>query len=793
MGYAGRLLGTTALCAATMAFPAHFLAGKAEAQTAMSQLDEIVVTGQRREETLRDAPVAVTVFSEAQLREANVDRPGDFLQLTPSVTFVQSNIPGEAYITIRGNTQIRVGDASTALVIDGVQSLGQNNINQEFAALEQIEVLKGPQGALYGRNAIGGAVVIRTKTPNMVEYEGEVEAGFGNLSSVSGKGYISGPIIEDELAFTASFSYEDNDGGYVNIFTNEEPHRFNEQTANGRLFWTPDEALTVDVKLRWTKMKGGGIGWNALLTDEFSPPGGALETVFGLFPNVDEVDGDNTSIPFEANIPGFSENERRTASAKIDYTFDDVGTVTLVGAYEFIRDFYGADSFPYRFTGGFPIAGNGLPPGGETQSTFRRNEIFQIEGRFQSEFDGPFNFIVGGQAAWFDLTRETNTGLDTGPVEGFFIDTRGVNLGRAPNPRGSLNQTIGYLAGEEDNSFFGIFANFFYEPTDRLSFTASFRYDRESKDQQNFVGCDPAAPGEVIISAAVFCDFQLEQNILLPTYVRRPGATRQATFDQFQPRISAKYDVTDEVSVYASYAIGFKTGGFNPFGTRALLTAFNPATTIGDIFPKEKAVNYELGAKSEWLDGRLRINGAVFFTQTDNSQLLEFRPEATLEAISTADEVDMFGIEADFQAAVTDYFSLSGGFGYLDTEIKAFTGAPQNVGGQRPQTSDWTANLAGTAVVPLVGEYEMVGRLDWRYQGKTYWDWGNTEGSARSGFSLVNLRVAVGNGSWELAGFANNLLDYRYNSEIIPILPGLVDANYRAPPRRYGFELSYRW
>jgi iron complex outermembrane recepter protein len=424
-----------------------------------------------------------------------------------------------------------------------------------------------------------------------------------------------------------------------------------------------------------------------------------------------------------------------------------------------------------------------LPPGGETQSTFRQNKINQFDARFATELDGPFNFIIGGQIAWFNLTRETNTGLDSD----------GVNLGRAPNPRGSLNQNTGWTAGEEDNRFYGLYLNAFWDVSESLALTASVRYDKENKKQQNFVGCDPPAPGENIIAGTLFCDNALVQNVLLPTFVRRPGAQRSASFDQIQPRVSIRYSINESASVYAAYAIGFKTGGFNPFGTRALLTAFNPATTVGDIFPKEKAQTYEIGAKMEFLDRRLRVNVSGFLTKTDNAQLLEFRPEATLEAISTADKLDMYGFEMDVNAIINEYITISGGFGYLDTEIKEFTGAPTNVGGKRPQTSDITANLAFTGRVPIKDEFELVGRFDWIYQGRTFWDWANTSLSSRDPFSLFNLRVSVGNDKWEVAGWAKNLFDKRYNAENIPILPGLVDALYRAPPRTFGAEIRYRF
>jgi hypothetical protein len=143
------------------------------------------------------------------------------------------------------------------------------------------------------------------------------------------------------LAFRAGFAYTTSNGHYLNRLTGERPHRFNEHTAFGRLLWEPTENFSIDIRGRWTQMNAGGIGWNALLTDEFSPAGGFLDVVYGLFPNADTVDGDNTSIPYEANIPGFSNNDRTGASVKAEYKFDGLGAATVIYAYENVKDFYG--------------------------------------------------------------------------------------------------------------------------------------------------------------------------------------------------------------------------------------------------------------------------------------------------------------------------------------------------------------------------------------------------------------------------------------------------------------------
>lgn len=753
----------------------------ADAPGVEGELSEVVITGQRREESLIKAAVAVDVFDAESLRDANVTRPGDFLSMAPNVTFVQSSTPGELFVTIRGNTQVREGDTSTALVIDGVQQLGQNTMNQELYALEAIEVLKGPQGALYGRNALGGAIVIRTRDPNFDALEGEIKAGIGNGDGTTASASVSGPISET-LAFRTGVSTRRTDGFYENNFTGENPHRFNEVTASGRLLWKPSDSLTVDFKGRWQQMKGGALGWNALLTDGFSPAGGFLETVYGLFPNATAVDGDNTSIPYEANIPGFTDNRRMGLSMKVDYEVS-AGTFTSVTSFEKSRDFFGGDSFPYRFRGGFPVGATALPPGGETQSTYREDEFLQQEIRFSSPQDQAFRYVVGAQYIKYDPLIETMSGLDN----------NGVNLRRAPNPRGSLNQTTGWTAGEQSNKAYAGFVNLSYSFSDQLELVVGARYDKDKKEQQNFVGCNPSAPGEIIVSGAVFCDSTLLQGVTVPTFIRRPGAVRGATFSKVQPKVSLRYDFTDDMSGYVSYGLGFKTGGFNPFGTRALLQAFNPNTTVQDIFGQEEAKTYEVGLKSNLWDNRARFSVAAFFTQTVNAQLLEFRPEATLLAISTADKIDMKGIEADLMAAITPALTVQVAVGFTDTEIKEFSGAPANVGGSRPQVPKLTGSAAGTYTWQVGDNMSGVARLDYTYTGKTYWDWANTEGSARSPFGLVNARIALESDTWSVALWGRNLTDKAYNAEVIPILPGLVDALWRAQPRTFGIELGYKW
>src|SRR5688572_28409556 len=180
----------------------------------------IVVTGLRRADELQNTPASITAFTEDTIENARITRPADFVNLTPNVTLVETQNAGNAFIVIRGITQARNSEPSVAVVIDGVQQVNPAQFNQDLFDIQQIEVLKGPQGALYGRNAIGGAIIINTKGPSDV-FEGKVTAGVDNGFGWYVRGGVSGPVGEGS-GFRLSGQYKDNEGYLDNPFLGEE-------------------------------------------------------------------------------------------------------------------------------------------------------------------------------------------------------------------------------------------------------------------------------------------------------------------------------------------------------------------------------------------------------------------------------------------------------------------------------------------------------------------------------------------------------------------------------------------
>ena len=174
------------------------------------QLEEVIVTARRRTESMQDVPIAVTVFTAADIQDAGIERPQDFIGLTPNVSIVDTANAGDTQVTIRGQYSTRDAESAFSYVVDGVLITNPNGFNGELFDVEQIEVLKGPQGALYGRNASSGAILVTTARPDN-DFTGKIMAGVGDDSLVKGQGMVSGPLIKDKLYGRIAVSYRDTD------------------------------------------------------------------------------------------------------------------------------------------------------------------------------------------------------------------------------------------------------------------------------------------------------------------------------------------------------------------------------------------------------------------------------------------------------------------------------------------------------------------------------------------------------------------------------------------------------
>jgi iron complex outermembrane receptor protein len=728
-----RLLGSTVLAAATLV--AAPLAAQDAAAPAEETVDDqgIVVTGLRRTETLQDTPAAVTAFDSQTIANAGIERPADFIALTPNVNLVETQNAGNAFVIIRGITQNRNSEPSVAVIVDGVQQVNPAQFNQDLFDIEQIEVLKGPQGGLYGRNAIGGAIIITTKAPTD-ELAGNFTAGIDNGFGYFLRGGISGPIAEN-VKFRIAGSWYDTEGFIRNTFLNEDADPVEDFSLRANLVVEASDKLTFDLRGSLNQLRTQGLYYN-------------------IVADVNDI------APVRVNNRGQNDRDIYNLALKIEYAGDNA-VFTSISSYDTLEEILTGDAFDFLpiedsfffnlFEGIFG-PGNGFDL---NQSQFLDVEAFSQEVRLASPEDGrAFNWMVGGYL--IDTTRYISTGnmVDTG--QGVFPVFRTPST----DPR---NPQFSFLADGQENFAWALFANAGYEFSPEFRVDASLRYDRDRRRQTTLTpqGFLPVVPG-------------------VPQ--AQSGEVRTAVFDDWQPKITLTYEPTPDLTIYGGYSRGFRSGGFNQTGVGA--EAVNNAIVgVGDIFQAETADTFEIGAKAQV--GPVRLAGAAYTTLSKNSYFFVFLAQSSTQNLGNIPETRINGFELEASAEVLPDFDINAAIGVTDSEIKAFPDATV-IGNEAPQISRYTINLGAQYAGPLSGNVDGLLRIDYRRIGKTWWEPFNT--TVRDPVDLVDARAGVTIGGVSITAFAQNLFDETYNAEFSP--GGFV---FRARPRRYGVEVGYKF
>lgn len=666
-------------------------------------LEEVTVTAQRRAERLQDVPVAVTAFTAAEIEARGIGSTRDILPMTPNVTYDESFTVGNSFVSIRGVAQINNADSPVAIVVDGVPQNSQKQLRMELFDVERIEVLKGPQGALYGRNAIGGAINIVTREPTN-EFDGwaQVGVGSGDLRAVSGA--VSGPIVEDKVLFRLSGAYKDSDGTIENVFLHEKVDFYESKDIRARFLINATDDLTIDLRGSFSDIDGG-----AVMDSSMDP------TLSG---------NANREVLPRSDILGNSAREISDATVKIDWR-TNLGTLTAITGYtDLTEDYYGDLDFCNPVD--CPAGIFGLGPQAD-QSQRLDVTLLSQEVRLASPDNQRLRWIVGG----FYLA--TDRELDT--------------LGHLLIPNTPAIPLIAN-AEENDNEAYSAFAQVDYDITDRTTLGVSLRYDRDEREQTN--AADPARP------------------------------TRSKSFSDVQPRVVIDHKLSDDHLVYATYATGFRSGGFNGVGGRP--------------FDAETLQNYEVGYKSTWWRDRLRLNAAVFRSRSEDYQFfyLDF-DQGGAQVIDNLDKVEFTGAELEWQVQATRYWTLLGAVGVLDSDIKAFDPTltvPAERGNRTPKTQRSTFSLGSQLEVPL-GSLTGTLRVDYGRWGKKYWHPDNID--VRDPVNMLDLRVSIGNERWTATAWGRNVLDEFYWQDFNSMESGApgVDLGSPSSPDTYGVEVKY--
>jgi iron complex outermembrane recepter protein len=791
-------------------------------------LEEVVVSARKVNESVQDVPIAMSVFTSSDIEDAGIERPEDFIALTPNVVMANTVNVGDTLVTIRGLTSTRDAESNFAFVVDGVLQTNPNAFNRELLDIAQIEVLKGPQGALYGRNATSGAILITTKAPSE-ESESTAVIGMG-INNSSKLQYVNSGKMGDNVYTRFSVSTRETDGEHTNVYSNLKNVDFFEDTTIRSRILVDNGDSSWDFRAGVSEASGGTINFNAVF---------ALPAFQGFgTPGADQFfkDVNNHQFTYMFNVPPV--NEQETADISLKYTEDlgDGRELSVIAAYNHLEEFLLSDGTSGAFGGyfgvpscaasntasnlalinslppGFSFAAPGTAPSGANsvlgpylphtcdgyQFQSRDQDDVSLEVKLTSDQNQSTRWLVGGYIAEIERDVAVSYGADLG--QGFEYKSYVPATGKNPTD----------LAFDDSftTDVLSVFGQYSIDLSNVTELSLEGRYDKESRSVDNNV---PAR------SSALYYGGGAPINPAM-TAGGSKIPSRSKSFDQFQPKISITTSA-ENTTVYASYGVGFRSGGFNSSGSAALINSqLNIPVAAGlgvsDTYNKEVSKSFEVGFKGRYLDGRLAVNGALFQTEVDDNQFFEFfaGPWGLLRVVTSIDALDISGSELDFKYALTDNLRLDGGVGFTDGEIKENTHRPGTVGNNAPLAPEHTYNLGIQYETAFSANYDLIIRMDYMEVGETWFHtvqnnqqpsvWGALLGfpvasdmskSVRDAYSLIDLRASLLGEKLSLTLWGRNIGDEEYLAEVIPAPEFGGSFLHQAPFATYGLDLKYNF
>jgi len=693
-------------------------AGAAAAETADSAVGEIIVTAQRRSENIQKVPIAITAADAETLERANVNSVSDLGTLAPSLNFIAEAAFSQPRLRGIGTPSNGPGiESAVALYIDGVYQAAMVGGNANFNNIKAVEVINGPQGTLFGRNATGGLIHIRTLDPSY-DFGGNVSLGYGNYDTFTASGYVTGGLSKT-VAMDVAIDYSRQADGYgVNLLDGREVDKTKSIFTRSKIVFEPSDSAKFTLSGNY-----GHIDFDPLAAPA---PG---------------------SEPFGGKLPGLNPHQFATTQASDGFVEQYGGSLTGdidLGGVNLLS------ITAYQATNSSTLFGD-LTDNIALASNIRITEPhrqFSQELQFSSPAGGDFTWTAG--LYFFRETAKYDPVNLFGPL---------YELGGVSDIRIFTNtKTTSYSA----------YAQGTYAIAEDTRLTAGFRYTIDKRSTDILQEVDIIGFGTIT-----------DQTVGKKTF-------RAPTW-----RISLDHNFTPDVLGYVSYNRGFKSGGFNP--------AQFPAQS----FEPEKLDAYEVGLKTQFADRRVRFNVAGFFYKYNQIQTQSFPNEILL--ISNGAKAELYGVDLDFNAAVTDNFQLSAGLSLLQAEFTDFPNAsltiPQPGGGNAYSTIDATGfrlpqapkaifNAGANYTIPTnSGDFEI--SANYTYNDGWYPESDNR--LRQKSYSVVNgqVRWSSPDDKFEIIVWGKNLFDEDYALTLFS--QGSGDLIHWAPPRTYGVTVKAKF
>ena len=732
-------------------------------------IEEIVVTARKRPEGLQDAPISITAVTGEALELRQINSSDKLAQVTPNLTF-DANAPtsghsGAAQIYIRGIGQqdfLGVVDPGVGVYVDGVYYARTIATVFDFLDVERIEVLRGPQGTLFGRNTIGGAITIHSRKP-VEELEAEAGVKIGSDSLVETRINLSGPLA-DNLLGRVTLGSKNRDGYVERLRDGVDLGDDDMITGRGMLLWTPAHNLEVFLSADYLDKdeNGAPLVFGGINNAQVAPQFAAI--LSGCLPPTPARLNDRTDPacpndqfaagPYANNGTGptTSEITQWGLNSTVEWDVSDSLTFKSITAYREMEDraLRDSDNTPLL------VFHSVLE---DEQEQF--SQELQLLG---NSLDQRLQWILGAYYFKEKIANHQPVFLGANPV--LF---RG---GAGPVVPQSFQVDF-----DAENKAIAAFAQATYDLTEQLSLTAGLRYTDEKKS---------ILPDQRVLSSLL---------AFPPGHHFVPNAEKTVKFDDLTPMVNLSYQWTNDLMAYATYSEGFKSGGLNGrnilFNANAEVTPFDP----------EQAQTFELGLKSSWLDNRLTLNGAYFNTKYDDIHLtvrLGIAP-----TVFNGGQATIQGFELEGTFLPDESWLITAGVGHLGSEYDAIdpTLATRGVIGvteddQLPLSPKWSANI-GVAYTQTFGNWVLTPRIDWIYTDKKFFDAENNTGAVQAGVNLFNAALALDavDYRWSLVFAVTNLTDKLYLTAATDATGtglGYLEHVY-ARPREISLQAKYRF
>ena len=722
----------------------------------VGELEEIVVTAEKRSTNLQRTPISVTALSGEELRRAQINTLADVKSRVPN--FQMGDSGGFTQITVRG-----IGISNFSALAEGAVAVNLNEVyvsrpvaqGTSLYDISAIEVLRGPQGTLYGRNATAGAVNIATARPTN-ELAGFGRLTVGNYGQLRLEGAIGGPVMEDKLLVRLA-GFRDKRNGYgKNLITGTDIDDQDAYGIRGTLVFTPTEELKATLIGEYNKEdnRAGGFHYVGPLGLTGLPGALGIPPIFVLLGDV---------------VP----SDPRDLAHAIDPSHK-VRTSSVTGIVEWSRGAFRLKSITgYRdqnvFNVGTIAGGNilgGVAITGEPGHQFSQ----EIQAHYDTE---RVNFTAG----LFYLDEKADASPATVYVSNLYVNNTRAQLGLPPLPLQGLTY-LAEIGGELKGTAKAAFAEATVHVTDKLSVTAGIRYSTERKKlfQRNMISFDaPYTPGG---------DNPVPPTVAIPS----------RKFDAWTPKFGIRYQVSPETLLYATYAKGFKAGGFD---------AGAPANLVAEGFEPEKLTDYEGGLKTMLFDRRLRLNVSGFYYDYTDLQVQQTRGFNTIVTDNAA-TARVYGAEVEISALVTEALTIDANASWLHARYKEYLGADSALpllpsidfkGNRMNNAPDFRAFLAASYRWRL-GSGEILLRAEGEYSSKFYFTPSNIPLVGQSGFAKANAFLTyTSNAGWHATAFVRNITNKTTLVAATPVslFFGSPAVGTYAPPRTYGAELGYRF